>query len=71
MCIVIINRLSTADFTLWRFCTALAGTMLLVLQHNMLAVGCDQQLSDENELWRTNTVVGDLKRTATTVSCSR
>ena len=41
------------DFTLWRFCTALAGTMLLVLQNNMLAVGHDQQLPDENELWWT------------------
>jgi len=68
---VIINGLSAAYFILWRFCTALAGTMLLVLQDNISAGGRDQRPPDSTELWWTDTVVGDLKRTATNVSRGR
>lgn len=47
----------------------MAGTMLLVLQDNILADGHDQQLRDKTELWWTNMVVGGLKRNATNASC--
>lgn len=69
MCTVTISRISTADFTLWRFCAAMAGTMLLALQGNILADGHDQRLRHKTELWSTNMVVVGLKRTATNVSC--
>jgi hypothetical protein len=59
------------DFILWRFCTAQAGTSLLVLQDNILAGEHDQQLPGRIELRWTNTVVGDMKRAATKVSCGR